>query len=144
MQLTVVSVGTQLLRQTGAEGGEHIRLPVKDSGPYKRVAANLKLPATPTLIRQSYCIKPPSSADCGNLRKTKKSQKSGIDAVKCRHGSKSRDVGRVSLRDLGRLLARRPALTGSTPKLPNAAHSLPSARQFVLSYTPLFMAYPVG
>jgi hypothetical protein len=30
------------------------------------------------------------------------------------------------------VLARRPALAGST-KLPNAAHSLPSARQFVLA-----------
>jgi hypothetical protein len=33
-----------------------------------------------------------------------------------RPGSKSRDVGRVSRRGLGRLLARRPARTGSTPK----------------------------
>jgi len=56
-----------------------------------------------------------------------------------RHGSKSRDVGRVSRRGLGRLLARRPALRGSTRCFPIAPQSLSCARHFVLSYSPHFV-----
>ena len=51
----------------------------------------------------------------------------------CRHASESRDVGRVSRRGLGRLLARRPALSGSTRCFPIAPQSLSCARQFELA-----------